>query len=234
MVFSDATTLDGLIQEVDRICGSSDNTYSLKAKTARLNSALDRFIGLALEFGGDWQFDDSNYTDLPIGTTNLVSGQYDYSFASELLTVNKVLCKDNNGNWVELQLIDQEERAARNLLLQPTGNVGAPIRYDVFASSVLLDPVPNYNSTGGLKIWFQRNASKFVSTDTTKVPGVPNLFHPYLARYAALPFCIEKRLAQKNDVAAQILVDEKAIEEFMSDRNKSKPTMIIPVTRSSR
>jgi len=234
MVFSNSTTLEGVIQEIDRICGSTDNTYSLKAKTARVNIALDRFFSIALEEDADWQFDDTNNTDFPIGVANLVSGQQDYSFASELLMVTKVLVKDSAGNWLELLPVDQDQKASRNIWTLPTGNSGIPFRYDLFANSILLDPIPNYNSTNGLKVVFARNGSKFVSTDTTKAPGIPSLFHPYLCQYASLPFLIEKKLPQKNDVAQQIQIGEESIKDFMANRNKTKRTKIIPNWRNPR
>lgn len=235
MDFSNSTTLDGVIQEIDRICGSTDNTYSLKAKTARVNQALDRFFALALNEDGDWQFDDANQTDLPIGVANLVSGQSDYSFASELLMVTKVLCKDAaSGNWNELQLVDQTEPQSRQIWTLPSGNSGAPYRYDIIANSIILDPIPNYNSTSGLKVVFKRNAVKFVSTDTTTDPGIPSLFHPYLCRYAALPFLIENRLPQAQGVAQFVQQDEEAIKDFMSNRNKVKKVKVKPVWRNPR
>ena len=234
MDFSNSTTEEGIIQEIDRICGSSDNTYSLKAKTARVNQALDRFVTLALQADGEWQWDDYNQTDLPIGKADLVSGQYDYSFASEVLSVTKVLVSDSAGNLSELPQVDQYDWSSRNIAMQPTGNSGIPNKYDIVASSIFLDPVPNYNYTHGLKVWFKRNAVKFVSTDTTTDPGIPSLFHPYLCRYAALPFLIEKKLPQRGDVAAQIVVDEAAILDFMANRDRTKSTKIKPRWRTAR
>jgi hypothetical protein len=234
MQFSNSTTEAGIIQEIDRICGSTDNTYTLKAKTARVNQALDRFVTLALQSDGEWQWDDYNQTDMPIGTTDIVSGQYDYSFAAELLSVTKVLVADEAGNYTELQQVDQYDWTARNIGQQPTGNSGIPNKYDIVSNSIFLDPVPNYASNDGLKVWFKRNAIKFVSTDTTAEPGIPSLFHPYLCRYASLPFLIEKKLPQRGDVASQIVVDESAIGDFMANRNKTRKTRVLPRWRSAR
>lgn len=234
MEFSNSTTEGGIIQEIDRICGTSDNTYSLKAKTARVNQALDRFVALALQSDDEWQWDDVNQTDLPIATANVVSGQYDYSFASELLSVTKLLIADSAGNFSELPQVDQYDWGARNIFIQPSGNSGTPNKYDVVGNSILLDPVPNYSYTAGLKVVFKRNAIKFTSTDTTTEPGIPVLFHPYLCRYASLPFLIEKKLPQRGDVAAQIAVDEATIVDFMANRDRTRPTRVIPRARSAR
>lgn len=234
MKFYDATTEDAVVQEVWRICGATANTYTLKQVTARVNQALDRFFYLALSENGDWQFDDSNYTDFPIGTTNIVSGQQDYSFPAELLNVTKVLAKDSTGNWRELIPVDQNEPLARNIWELPTSNSGAATRYDIFSNSIFLDPIPNYSSSNGLKVVYGRNASKFVSTDTTKEPGIPSLFHPYLCRHAALSFLIEKKLPQLTSVSQQVLIDEEAIKDFIANRNETKKTKIRPSYRDPR
>lgn len=234
MQFNDTTTEEGIIQEINRICGATDNTYSLKAKTARANQALDRFFYIALTSDGTWQFDDTNYTDLPIGVTNLVSGQYDYAFASDVLMVEKVLVKDSSGNWSEIPSVDITQSEANNLWELTTGNSGTPVRYDKFANSILLDPIPNYNSTGGLKVVFKRNASKFVSTDTTKSPGIPSLFHEYICRYASLPFLIEKGLRQANGIAQQIQIDEDAIKKFFGLRERDVKRRLIPNIEDTR
>lgn len=243
MVFSNTTTLDGLIQECERITlkgtgGISNISNSLKDFTARLNQGLDRFFTVALTHDGNWQFDDSNYTDLPIGVANLVSGQQDYSFASDLLTVVKVLAKDANGNWIELTPVDESQSGAniyaKNIWTLPTGNSGTPSRYDKFANSILLDPIPNYNSTGGLKVNFKRNASKFVSTDTTKEPGIPSLFHGYIARVACLPYLMEHNMDNAGGINNLILQDEALIKEYMSKRIGDERNIISVRSRSSR
>jgi len=175
---------------------------------------------LALFNDGQWLFDDFNQTDLPVGVANLVSGQYDYEFADEVLVVQKVLTKDSTGAWTELTPYDFEDDELNNLWKLTTGNSGSPVRYQKLAHSILLDPVPNYASTGGLKVVFKRNAPRFVSTDTTADPGIPSIFHVYLARYASLPFLIEKNLPQANGVAALIQQDEQAIKDYFSVRSK--------------
>lgn len=234
MEFSNTTTEGGLIQEVDRICGSTNNNFSLKAKTARINMALDRFVTVALTEDEDWNFEDTNYTDLPIGVADLVSGQQDYSFASDVLVVTKILVKDSSGLWVPLTEVKPNQPGARDIFEQPTGNSGVPTEYMIIGNSIFLTAIPNYNSTGGLKVFFKRNVSKFVSTDTTKEPGIPSIFHPYLCREASMPFLIEKKLPQQAGVAAQIIIDEDAIKTFIASRNKARPTKIQPVVRSAR
>lgn len=234
MIYSDPSGKDGVIQEMDRICGSTDNTYPIRDKTSRVNQAIDRFYTLVFENDSIWHFDDANYTDLPIAVTNIVFSQADYSFAAELLTVRNVYLSDSSGNFTEIQNFSEEEWKAQNIFINPPGNSGIASGYVLMGNSVLLVPIPNYNYNGGLKVVFERNGSKFVYTDTTKTPGIPSLFHPYLARQASMPFLIEKNLPQLAGVMDQIAIDEDAIGNFLSRRNKASKTKITPQFRSSR
>jgi hypothetical protein len=227
-----------LIQEVDRICISDNNSYALKDKTARINQALDRYAYLSLMADAKWQADDAGATDLPIGTTNLVSGQQDYAFASDVLVVNKVLVKNSSGNWREIYPVDVAETQtsvyASNTWTLPTNDSGTPYTYDKVGNSILLNPIPNYNSTAGLKVVFGRNLTKFVSTDTTATPGIPSIFHPYLALYAAYPFLRDKGKTNARDIQMEILKTEEAIQEFYNRRERDVPNKITFRTRSSR
>jgi hypothetical protein len=239
MQFSNTTTLDGLIQECERITllgtgGISGDTNQLKNFTARINQALDRFFTVALTYDSTWQFDDTNYTDLPIGTGNLVSGQQDYSFASDVLTVEKVMIKDSSGSWHDLDRTDYGNSDSGDLWRLTTGNSGTPTRYDKFANSILLDPIPNYSSTGGLKVIFKRNASKFVSGDTTKEPGIPSIFHPYLARVASLPFLLENNMDSAGSVNNLIMADEERIKQFLGRRNRDDVRRMKPFITNTR
>lgn len=241
MVYSDTSNLDGAVQEMERICGLgvagiSGNTNLLKSFTARFNQALDRFYSIALMADKGWLFDDINNTNLPIAVTNLISGQQDYPFASELLTAKSLFVKDPTGVFAELA----EQNDPKNTYLLPSGTSGVPTKQKIIANSVLLDPIPNYNSTGGLKVVFSRNASKFIYTDTNKIPGIPSIFHPYLCRRASLPYLIDKSIDSKNDIAALILEDEGtltkpgAIQIYMANRNQTKLSRMVPAQESNK
>ncbi len=238
MVISDHTLEDAIFQEIDRVCGTDDNNFTILAKIARYNGALDRFMSIAISNDGTWQFDDLNKGDLPIGTADLKDGQQDYEFADEILTVEKVLVKDSGGIWIEITPANMRNRNAESrrrnyngnnivgdpIWTLPSDNVGVPTRYQKFAHSLLLDPIPNYDSTKGLKVVFKRNAVKIVETDLDPSDdlstecGVPSIFHPYIARMASLPYLVEKNLPQRRDIAAIIQRDEELIVKHFAKR----------------
>src|SRR6185503_1898724 len=185
MVFNDTSIGNGLIQECERITGLGDtgisnNATLLKDFTARLNSAKDRFYALAFEYDALWELDDTKQTDLPIATTNLVLGQRDYLFASELLAVDQVFVKNPSGIWNEITA--QDDKNAPNAYIGV--ETGTPTEFELVGNSILLYPIPSYNSTLGLKVTFKRNGPKFSSSDGSVDVGIPSLFHPYLAREA--------------------------------------------------
>lgn len=238
MQFNPSTNAQSLVARIDRACGTTSTTYPLIDKANDCNEALDRFWQIALTADGKWQIDDSNNTDLPVGTTNLVSGQQDYSLASEVMQIEKVLIKDSQGNWLEIFPIDisqtQNDIYAKNVWTLPTGDSGSPSRYDKVGTSIFLDPIPNYNSTSGLKVVFKRGPSYFASTDTTKQPGVPVIFHDYISRYASWLFLTDKNPTKAMPLFPILQREESSIIEFYSERDKDTPSRITTRVRSSR
>ena len=62
--------------------------------------------------------------------------------------------------------------------------------------------------------------------ETSKVPGILVDHHPYLARYASLPFLIEKSLPQINKIKRLIIEDELDIKDYFTHRDKDKRDII--------
>lgn len=211
MVFNDTSTKLGICQEVDGLCDSDTESYPLNDKTRRANSSLETLVGKILVADGAWQYDDTNHTDSPVGTGNLVAGQSPYSFASEYLEIENIKIKDISGNWYILTPIDQ---ASYN---EPLENFletdGTPLYYDKVGDTINLYPAPaaaNITLTAGIKIQFTRTASLFTAADTTKSPGLPSPWHITLAKMIALPYC----KTYKKDRVTQL---ERDINEEVED-----------------
>ena len=223
MVFSDTTyAQDGLIQECERITNLGAGGIvgqKLKDFTARINQGVDRFYSIAFQYDSLWNFDDRNHGDLPIATTNIVSGQRDYLFDDELLMVTQVFAKDSNGVFHEI--LPQDDKTDPNAYILDDVS-GAPTSYELVGNSIILNPAPNYASSGGLKVTFKRNGRKFSFGDGSVAIGLPSLFHGYLARFASFPYCVEKSLKHAGAVKQSIMEDEIAIKEFVSNRAKPK------------
>src|SRR3990167_10209293 len=174
MKFSDATTYDGIVQDIDYLLfGSSTATspYPIADKTRNINRHFDDVVSLILQSDGTWKWDDDNQTDHPIGTITLVNNQQDYELAGgTYLKVQRVEVKDINGKYNLLQPIDEKD-VQNQALTEFQGTAGRPIYYDKLGEYLFLYPKPSTASvtaSAGLKVYYQRLPSYFLTTDTTK------------------------------------------------------------------
>jgi hypothetical protein len=142
--------------------------------------------GWKLKADGLWPSDDTNQTgELLDVTTNLVAGIAKYAIGATWLKVKRVRVKDALGNWTTLP------NMARKALSDTTLNEasGTPRCYFLLGNYAYLDPAPSYASAGGMEVQFQRGASYFVYTDTTKSPGFDPTYHRLISMLSALDFC---------------------------------------------
>lgn len=240
MVFSDTSTKLGLVQDCEMNIFNnygdiSSNSNRLYDFTARMNRSLDKVAGLIMSVDNKWQYDDSNYTDFPIGRTDLVANQADYTMSVNFLIIEKVLILDPAGNSTIIYPIDITDPSMSWYLQQPASpGVGQPFRYDKTGNSIVLYPTPNYSATAGLIVHYKRPPSYFAYTDTTKTPGIPSIYHRYVSLDASLDYAISKNMAIKNDLAVLVKNMEDAIMEHYDKRPKDEQKIIRPVYSNSR
>lgn len=183
--FSDTDTLKGLAQlyaeeiGMDNPTDLTSNTTKMKKFTAQVNLALDSYFRLAIEASGKWQLDDSNHTDYPIITTNLVAGQRSYVFLTDesgnaILDIYKVFVKNTStGSYEEIYPVDVQSESDTGSFADGENQQGTVYRYDKTSNAIFLDLIPTDNITNGLKVYINRESSYFTYTDTTKKPGFP-------------------------------------------------------------
>lgn len=217
MQFSDTSNKTGLVQYCEQLTGLGDGTISgnttlLKQTTLLLNNTYHKMVTMFLQYADEWDFDDANNTDYPIATTNLVANQQDYTFplamgpsggAENILAIKRVeVCLDGS-NWYKAEPFDINERGLSTSASSIAGtfNKNQPF-YDVQSNAIFLYPIPDTAVSAGLKVWFKRDISEFVSTDTTKVPGFETTWHPMLSIGAALEYCIMHDQARANGLQA--------------------------------
>lgn len=236
--FNDTTNYLGLVQLFEREIGAnqgdvSGSTTRLKEFTADTKGAFDRFFAIALPASGTWQLDDSNQTDYPIITTNIVSAQRDYAFTLDgssnlILDIYRVaiLGSASATTYQEIEPVDTQSDLYPGGLVTNDTTGGTPVRYDKTGNGIFLDPVPNYNATNGLKIWINREASYFTSSDTTKKPGVPGLFHGYFYLKPASDYARRNNLANQDRLQSEVLRMEQDIKRYFSERPRDERKQI--------
>lgn len=221
--FSDTTNDTGIVQQV-RAFMRVDSTQWTDAKIANsVNNYLDTVAGYAIGADRLFQWDDTNHTALPIGTTNLVANQSDYSFLTDgqgnnILNLTRIDILDSDGKYRQLKTIDQSEiDDALDEALIPAGVV---THYDKIADNIIrLYPKPATSVTAGLKFYFQRTPSYFVADDTTKTPGVPALLHRGFVIAAAYDGALTLGLANLQPLSVEMQKEEKKMIQHFGNRN---------------
>lgn len=210
--FNDTSTENGFCQEIDSICGTDPTSYSLKKKARRMNNALDQYFSLSMKYCGNWSVGDTNASDLSSATNDVVSGTQKYLLNTSMLVIDSLWIMGTDGVY---QLLTPTTGESINSTIS-----GTPTKYQKMERTIILDKVPNFSTTAGLKIFFRRTWPRFVYTDTTKTAGTPGIHDMYLSRVASLPYLVEKQLPNKNDIQALIQKDELLIQSYFSLRER--------------
>ena len=208
-------TIADINLEIRALCDADSTSYPDAVLLRRVNAAYEQVIGKIIGIDGTWQFDDSNFTNLPIAVTDLVDDQQDYSFDVTQLNIERVEVKDINGLWYLLSPIDKSQ--VTMALGEYLKTKGLPDQYDKNGESIFLYPPPSSNMVtlvSGLKVYFQRTASIFTSAEVTtgtKVPGFASPFHMLICYMAAIPYCA----TYKKDRVPLYLAEIQRIEADM-------------------
>jgi hypothetical protein len=192
-------TFTQLLANVRSYMQVDSNQWSTDRITVSLNKALDKVIGYGIGADKRFRVDSANHTKMPIGTSNLVADQKQYSFLTDeqgnrILTLTRIEVKDEQGNWVKVQPIDMTQIDIALDEFEKTS--GTPQYYDKVTDNVIrLYPASSYDSTDGIKYYFQRNPSYFETTDTTKETGLVPELDEYIVSCAALEGAVSLGLA---------------------------------------
>jgi hypothetical protein len=219
-------TFSEIIKDIDRRVNTDTSSYSLVDKADVVNKYLSEVVSVILNCNGKWEFDDSNYTDLPIGATTMIDSQQDYNIAgSTFLDITRVAVKDVNGKYQLLEPITQSDIKNQSMT-EFEGTAGMPKYYDKLGDSIFLYPKPSSSLTtlsAGLKVYFQRVPSYFVSGDTTKTPGFNPLFHQILSVGASLDYAENNEMINKVNIFTNKLEKLKAgLVEAYSSRSRDE------------
>ena len=249
MQFNDTTNRTGLIQECEfwtnlGVGGISGDSVQLAEFTRLINNAgYDEVLPIVLSNDAKWQWDDPNHTDHPIATTDIVLGQPDYSFVADehensILEIDELFAKDPTGVWHKLHAVDSKtDSHTERIFAQNTTNIGTPKRYDKLGTAIWLDPVPNYEMTGGIRAVFKRSPVYFTDADTTKTPGIPQPFHRLLAMIPSRDWVAvhkPENTTLLNLIVSNITTQKAQLALHMNKRSGDEQTVLRARVDSSR
>lgn len=236
--FSDTTNKNGLIQIYEFWTRQPDGTVTgtaLKQATTRINAAFESIMPLLLAYNDQIRWDDLNHTDAPIGRVNLVANQNDYKItvddnSLDILNIThvRILQSSTDTSYSDLERIKADDPRVPAILSPDTSITGVPSGFVELGNRVYLDILPSYSATNGIEIFFGREQSYFVSTDTIKEPGIPKPFHELLALQAALDWNEVNRTDDGNLISTlreKIKQKKAELKNFIDLRNPTSVKM---------
>jgi len=223
-------TLDEIRSKIREITHTTASDYSDASLIRDVNSEAAIIRINILRDRGVLEHDDPNYNNLPVAFFPVVAGQTAYKIISdqhnnEIQTIHKVTI-EVGGKEVDIPRITPTEGSQEYLLSQGTRSI--PTGYYEIGKNIILSHEP----TGGtLKIWFDRDLDKLTTGDTTKVLGIPTVYHPLLCYRVGYNYRLDKEMETAN-VERRILIEETKLEQYEANRRVDEPTvMSVEVTR---
>jgi len=224
-------------------CDADTTSYPAPTMLRRVNQAYEQVVGWLINLDGKWQFDDTNYTDFPIGTYTLVNSQGKYSFNDKFLQLMDVQVMNIDGDYQIIKPIDQKDSQSSMPLREEFITDGLPLFYDKLSSDTIeLLPAPDdgvsVTLASGLRIYFKRTASIFTAaqvTAGTKVPGFDSTHHIILSWMAARPYCMKyhpNRVSELNALIGDTTFEptgmKRDIIKQYTKRSKDERNIITP------
>jgi len=237
MQFSNTTNKQGVLQYCEKHTGLgygniTGNSDVLLEFTANVNAAMRDLWHYIFTSTGVWEYDDSNQTNLPQATTDVVESQSKYALPSDALIIKRVELKDESGNWYKLHpLMRNDIPGAINEFHDEDGS---PTYYRLLGDTLELFSPPNYDSTDGMRVYFSRGSVEFVSTDTTKVVGFASEYNDAVPLKASLEWLDINLPEDARTAKIQAKYDAKIIQlkEYFNRRFPAKKKILSPAYRS--
>lgn len=240
MQFSDTTNKNGLIQDCEFWTALGDaqisgDTTLLKVFTSLINQAEDQVYPLLVPYLKSLGYDDPNNTGNPVKTANIVSGTNAYTFSTDdnalqvlALSDVAILQSSSATQYGMLEKITRDDPDAPFYISPNSASTGIPSKVLILGKKVYFDVIPNYNATNGVKAFFSRQQTRFVSTDTTAVPGAPLPFHRLYSLYASHDWLTVNKpdnTALITRVEAKIAEKKRDLIAFVSAANPVSPRL---------
>ena len=227
MQFNPSSGSQGITNDTWFLTGTDSTSFPL-ADLARIANKIFHKLGLlAWKSDNKWDYDDSNKTDLPIATDDLVDDQEDYAIPTTTFDIKGVDILNSSGDWVKLKRLTHD--AVPGAMSEFLETKGVPVYYMLEGCSMRLKPAPDLTMTTeseGLKIHMNRDITEFESTSTTTTPGFPTPLHQLFPYEIALEYAAINGLTDKYEyLSAKVSEGRQAFIDFYAHRGNIKTTL---------
>lgn len=246
MQFSDTSNLNGIIQRCEDYTsignsGISSDTTTLKRFTAHINETLYDIVVEIMRSQDDFDWDDVNYSQYPIGTFPLVADQRDYVLPTSLnfLSLKRVDITYDGSTWYRATPVDSSEMqfGLGNATDEDSYFSKTEPRYDPKSNGFWLYPRANSTDvTNGAKarIEFIREFDEFTSSDTTQEPPIDRQFHDLIALGASLKWAVAKDSKRASNL--KVMYDEgiQKLRDTYGKKNRDAQLIMNPQVANYR
>lgn len=221
-------TVDQFRTKIREVTNTTTNDYSDASLIRDLNSELSMIHISILRDRGTLEFDDSNYSDLPVATFTITANTREYKITADENS-NAVLTKHKvgvlyDGEYIDIPRVQVGEGSQAGLLTKDSDSKDIPSGYYEIGESIVFVDMPKTSTTG--KVWFDRELDFATTGDTTKVPGVPSMYHNLAAYKTSLNYAIDKNLPNINQINRRVEMEEMRLQEFEESRRGDEATTI--------
>jgi len=233
LAFSDSVNGLGIVQQVRSFMRVDSNQWTTAKIVNSCNNWADTVTGYAIGADRRFQWDNTNHTKLPEGTTSLSLGQTDYSFLTDeqgnnIITLTGISIL-RNGIYVPIMPVDRSDPSIDASIFGV--NTGVVTCYDKIADNIIrLDAKPDSTVALGLKFFFQRTAPPFASTDTTKATGFSPLLDRGFVIASAYDGAITLGLPNLQPLSVEMQKEQQKMVQYFEDRNQDEERILKPIS----
>lgn len=178
MYLYNASTSQGLRNIARFLTNTNTTTYANADLDASINSYYQMFVNEILAAMDDWDFQGE------IATTNLVANQQEYVFPTDILKIKRIEISYDGTNWRNATRFDISDRGNQSDATSVNNEFSTDSPFvDIYDNSLFLYPSPTTNVTGGLKIWYLKEATDLSAA--TDEPAIQEAYQKGLCYGAA-------------------------------------------------
>lgn len=232
--FNEGTNNTGICQQVRSLMRVDATQWPTWKIVNSCNNWLDYLTGYAIGADKRFQWDSTNHSKLPEGTTGLVENQKDYSFLTDeqgnsILTLLGVSLIDSNNVETPLTAVDRNDGSYDKTSFGV--NAGIPSAYDKIADNIIrLDYKPSASaaSTYDIKFYFQRSPYYYAATDTTRTSGFSPLLDRGFVIASAYDGALELGLKNLQGLSVERQFEQQKVEKYFTVRNQDERHIMTP------
>ena len=223
-------TLANIDSRISFYTGADTNNFTAAQRLLGVNQAQDEIEALIFRSQDDWEFDDSNKSDMPIFTCSTIAAQASYAIP-DIVQVKRVEVSYDGVTWQKAMEINKEEQTnALDSTSVASYFTKVEPKYYIDSNQLFVLPYADSN-TGYIKIHAARLATLFTSSDYsagTAIPGFDRQFHDTIAIKASYEYCFIRSL-NNAAVLGQLWAQKKQeIVDWYSHKSKDKKYQLRP------